>query len=89
MSKDCRRVVTGFDETGESIIVSDEFVTNKMEKNTRPGVSLPNLWHTSEFPIKMRGDIEKIDDEFIMFPQPNETICRIACDAKEFSRSSC
>ena len=34
MSKNCRRVVTGFDETGESIIVSDEFVTNKMEKNT-------------------------------------------------------
>ena len=26
MSKNCRRVVTGFDETGESIVVSDEFV---------------------------------------------------------------
>ena len=78
MSKNCRRVVTGFDETGESIIVSDEFVTNKMEKNTRPGVSLTNLWHTSEFPIEMRGDIERIDDEFIMFPQANETICRIS-----------
>ena len=78
MSKNCRRVVTGFDETGESIIVSDEFVTNKMEKNTRPGVSLTNLWHTSEFPIEMRGDIKRVDDEFIMFPQPNETVCRIS-----------
>ena len=71
MSKNCRRVVTGFDETGESIIVSDEFVTNKMEKNTRPGVSLTNLWHTSEFPIERRGEIERVDDEFIMFPQAN------------------
>ena len=26
----------------------------------------------------MRGDIERVDDEFIMFPQPNETICRIS-----------
>ena len=38
MSKNCRRVVTGFDETGESIIVSDEFVTNKMEKIQGPGL---------------------------------------------------
>ena len=78
MSKNCRRVVTGFDETGESIVISDVFVKNKMEKNTRPGVSLTNLWHTLEFPIEIQGDIEKVDEEFIMFPQSNETICRIS-----------
>ena len=78
MSKNCRRVVTGFDETGESIVISDVFVKNKMEKNTRPGVSLTNFWHTLEFPIEIQGDIEKVDEEFIMFPQSNETICRIS-----------
>ena len=26
----------------------------------------------------MIGDIERVDDEFIMFPQQNETICRIS-----------
>jgi mannose-6-phosphate isomerase-like protein (cupin superfamily) len=78
MSKNCRRVVTGFDAAGESVIVSDKFVKNKMEKSTRPGVSLTNLWHTSEFPVEMKSDIENVDDEFIMFPRPNETICRIS-----------
>ena len=78
MSKNCRRVVTGFDERGESIIISDGYVKNKMEKDTRPGVSLTNIWHTSEFPIEMNADIERVDEEFIMFPQSNETICRIS-----------
>ena len=78
MKRDCRRIVTGFDEKGESIIISDELVKNKMEKNTRPGVSLTNLWHTTEFPIEMRGDIGKVDEEFIMFPKPNETLCRVS-----------
>ena len=26
----------------------------------------------------MIGDIERVDDEFIMFPQQNETVCRIS-----------
>ena len=78
MEKKCRRIITGLDDKGESIIISDDTVQNKMEKNSRPGVSLNNIWRTSEFPIEIVGDINKVDDEFVMFPGLNETICRIS-----------
>ena len=45
MEKKCRRVVTGFNKQGDSVVISESFVNNQMEKNSRPGVSLNNIWH--------------------------------------------
>ncbi|MDN3722330.1 hypothetical protein QW131_31750 [Roseibium salinum] len=44
MSRYVRRVVTGHDETGKAIVVSDGPATNILERPSRPGVALINLW---------------------------------------------
>lgn len=78
MEKKCRRVVTGFNSEGDSVVVSDSFVNNQMEKNSRPGVSLNNIWRTEVFPNDNSADIEEVDQVFTMFPKSFETICRIS-----------
>ncbi len=78
MEKKCRRVVTGFNREGDSVVVSDSFVNNQMEKNSRPGVSLNNIWRTEVFPNDNSADIEEVDQVFTMFPKSLETICRIS-----------
>lgn len=78
MEKKCRRVVTGFNREGDSVVVSDSFVNNQMEKNSRPGVSLNNIWRTEVFPNDNSADIEEVDQVFTMFPKSFETICRIS-----------
>jgi len=87
MEKKCRRVVTGFNKQGDSVVISESFVNNQMEKNSRPGVSLNNIWHTKVFPNNNSADIDEVDQEFTMFPKSFETICRISSFEPEKSHA--
>tara|TARA_Y100000590_G_scaffold21391_1_gene24831 strand:- start:10484 stop:11017 length:534 start_codon:yes stop_codon:yes gene_type:complete len=86
MKKNCRRIITGFNQKGESVILSDSLVNNMMEKRSRPGVSLNNIWHSKTFPQDITYPFHDIDDEFVMFPGESETICRISSFEPEISQ---
>jgi len=87
MEKKCRRVVTGFNREGDSVVISDTFVNNQMEKNSRPGVSLNNMWRTEVFPNDNSANIQEVDQTFTMFPKSFETICRISSFEPEKSKT--
>jgi len=44
MAQEFRRVVTGHDENGKAIVVSDKTATQYLERPNRPGVRLTNFW---------------------------------------------
>ena len=87
MEKKFRRVVTGFNKDGDSVVISDTFVINQMEKNSRPGVSLNNMWRTEVFPNDNSANIQEVDQTFTMFPESFETICRISSFEPEKSKT--
>lgn len=72
-----RRVVTGHDETGKAIVVSDGPATNILERPNRPGVALINLWQTSETPAQYDGPDETVDDALILHPPKNGAVFRV------------
>ncbi|MGE5539594.1 MAG: cupin domain-containing protein [Gemmatimonas sp.] len=56
MSNGIRRVVTGNDAHGRSIVVIDGVATNVKQSPQRPGVVINNLWMTDSMPAKTGGD---------------------------------
>ena len=86
MKKNCRRIITGFNQEGESVILSDSLVNNIMEKSSRPGVSLNNIWHSKTFPQDIDYPLHDVDKEFVMFPGESETICRVSSFEPESSQ---
>lgn len=72
-----RRIVTGHDETGKAIVVSDGPATNILERPSRPGVALINLWQTSETPAQYDGPDETVEDALILHPPKNGAVFRV------------
>lgn len=56
MSNGIRRVVTGNDAHGRSVVVTDGAATNVKQSPQRPGVVINNLWMTDSMPAKTGGD---------------------------------
>jgi quercetin dioxygenase-like cupin family protein len=56
MTLEVRRVVTGHDGTGRSVVKIDEIATNVVSK--RPGSSSIVAWSTQGFPVDNDGDID-------------------------------
>ena len=77
MSRNVRRVVTGHDETGKAIVVSDGPATNILERPNRPGVALVNLWQTFETPARWDGPDETVEDALILHPPKNGAVFRV------------
>lgn len=50
-----RRVVTGHDADGRSIVVSDSPATSVLSRESRPGVALTDLWATEDDPEIVDG----------------------------------
>jgi len=48
-----RRVVTGHDETGKAIVISDELAPFLHESAARPGFWSNDIWRTSESPARI------------------------------------
>ena len=72
-----RRVVTGHDANGKAICVSDSYATNILQRPTRPGVTLTNLWQTTRTPAEYDGEEETVDGPFILHPPHHGTVFRV------------
>jgi hypothetical protein len=72
-----RRVLTGHDEAGRSIILQDGIAPNMKEMPSFPGLALTDLWETKGAPASNAGDADAADRPIHLEPPPNGTIVRI------------
>ncbi len=77
MTDGIRRVVTGHDENGKAVVISDETATSILKRPSRPGVTMTNLWQTSETPADFNGPLETVDGPFVLTPPARGTVFRI------------
>lgn len=77
MARTFRRVVTGLDDQGKAVRVSDGEATTILERPSRPGVRLTDLWKTSESPALYDGPEETVADPLILHPPAQGTVFRI------------
>jgi mannose-6-phosphate isomerase-like protein (cupin superfamily) len=72
-----RRVVTGVNEKGESIIQFDGEAGNVFLFPTLPGAAVTELWVTNDIPVDNTGTEDRGARPFKHDPDPNGTIFRI------------
>lgn len=76
MARSFRRVVTGHDENGVAIIESDQTATQKLQRPSRPGVTLTNFWLSDGTPAEYDGPLETCTGPFILHPPTNGSVFR-------------
>jgi mannose-6-phosphate isomerase-like protein (cupin superfamily) len=72
-----RRVVTGHDVQGRAVVVMDGLASSVLNRPSRPGVALTNLWATSDTPTN-QADHDPGDRPVVLSPPPGGTVFRIA-----------
>jgi quercetin dioxygenase-like cupin family protein len=77
MARTIRRVVTGHDENGRAICVSDDTASNLLQHRNRPGVTLTNLWQCETTPAEYDGEEETVDGPFVLHPPEGGSVFRV------------
>jgi len=72
-----RRVVTGHNDDGKAIIVSDAPVPAVMRPPTRPGFSMNELWVTTTMPAPIDASGEPTERTYSLEPPACGTVFRI------------
>ncbi len=72
-----RRVVTGQDENGKAIVVSDGDAANVVRPPHRGGVAIHNLWLLDGAPARVFGPEETTDCEIGLLPPANGSVFRV------------
>jgi quercetin dioxygenase-like cupin family protein len=74
-----RRVVTGHDENGKAIVISDGLTPNLKTNPLRPGHRTTDIWKTTAAPVILsKEEPEPTAGPRIIHPTPQGTIIRIA-----------
>ncbi|MEM9107815.1 MAG: cupin domain-containing protein [Pseudomonadota bacterium] len=76
MAKTFRRVVTGHDENGTAMVVSDADATHLLERESRPGVRLTNFWISDGTPAEYDGPEDTCTGDFVLHPPANGSVFR-------------
>jgi hypothetical protein len=74
---DVRRIVTGHDDSGKAIVVSDGPTPNVLKPDNRPGVEIHNLWVLDESPARVHGPEESVDRQIGLLPPKNGSVFRV------------
>ncbi len=77
MADGIRRVVTGHDKDGKAVVISDARAASILKRASRPGVTMTNLWQTSETPADFNVPVETVDGPFVLSPPARGTVFRI------------
>ena len=72
-----RRVVTGHDKDGKSIILMDGLAPNVMEMASMPGLALTDLWETKGAPASNDGDEDAAARKVRLEPPEGGALFRI------------
>lgn len=77
MARTIRRVVTGHDENGRAVCVSDDAAVNILQRPNRPGVTLTNMWQCKTSPAEYDGDEETADGPVVLQPPHGGSAFRV------------
>ncbi|MFN7097946.1 MAG: cupin domain-containing protein [Gammaproteobacteria bacterium] len=78
MTRSIRRLVTGHDKEGKSILVSDAPAHNKIVPlPTAPDLALINLWQTDTMPVTIRANEDPTSQTMGLTPTTNGSIFRV------------
>ncbi len=77
MATSFRRVVTGHDENGRAVCISDNTANNILQRPNRPGVTLTNFWQCNTTPAEYDGAEETVDGPFILHPPKGGSVFRV------------
>ncbi|MDP6705026.1 MAG: cupin domain-containing protein [Alphaproteobacteria bacterium] len=76
MLKPVRRIVTGHDAAGRSVVVSDGPSPHQLENPVRPGRGLTDLWRTDCVPASNAGDTDAADRPVTLNPPERGSVFR-------------
>ncbi|MEX3009908.1 cupin domain-containing protein [Hoeflea sp. TYP-13] len=76
MAKTFRRVVTGHDENGVAVVVSDQDATHLLQRPNRPGVTLTNFWISDGTPAEYDAAEETCEGDFVLHPPKGGSVFR-------------
>ena len=76
MARTFRRVVTGHDENGAAVVISDADATHLLERENRPGVRLTNFWISDGTPAEYDGAEETCTGDFVLHPPGGGSVFR-------------
>lgn len=78
VSRNVRRVVTGHDETGKAIVLSDGAPPHVTRPDHQPGLAFHEIWHTDQCPAPVTAHEPEPTDRYRdTAPPPRGTIIRI------------
>jgi len=77
MAKQIRRIVTGHNPAGKSIIMQDALAKSILEMDAMPGLRVTDLWETTTAPADLSSDADPVARPVHLEPQATGTICRI------------
>lgn len=72
-----RRIVTGHNQNGEAIIISDGAPPSVFDKLGQPGLIFHELWRTNETPVIVGNTEEPTLGALNLGPKPNGSLIRI------------
>ena len=72
-----RRVVTGHDENGKAVVISDGVPPNEFTAPTRPGYWQRQVWVTRETPAQIHGDTDPTIGFSGLLPPKNGSVIRV------------
>jgi hypothetical protein len=77
MAKQIRRIVTGHNAAGKSIIAQDAVATTILELEAVPGLRATDLWETTTAPADLSSDADPVARPVHLEPASTGTIFRI------------
>lgn len=78
VSQNVRRVVTGHDDRGKAVVLSDGAPPNVIRPEHQPGLAFHELWHTDAAPAPVTAtEAEPTDRYTETAPPPHGTIIRM------------
>ena len=77
MAQQIRRIVTGHNAAGKSILAQDAIATSILELPAVPGLRATDLWETTTAPADLSSDADPVARPMHLEPAPTGTIFRI------------
>lgn len=77
MGRQVRRVLTGLNADGKSIILKDGPAPNTMEMGSMAGLTVTDLWETRGAPADNSGSADNADRPIHLEPPPEGTVFRV------------
>ena len=78
MLQPVRRIITGHDENGKSIVIEDTTSPHVLENPTQEGRGLTDLWRTFSAPADNKSQSDAADTLVTLLPPPNGSVFRFS-----------